>query len=68
VDRGGRGEVRVWVVRAGGAIHVAAAIPDSTFYWGDDLVVSLDVGAAETRPGRGTGSGTSGGWWTAASS
>ena|SRR5688572_696628 len=38
----GGGEVRVWVVRGGGAIYVAAAIPDSTFYWGDDLAVSLD--------------------------
>ena len=36
------GEVRVWVVRHGGFLHVAGTLPDSTFYWGDDFVISLD--------------------------
>ena len=35
------GEVRVWLVRHGGFLHVAATLPDSTFYWGDDFVISL---------------------------
>lgn len=39
---GGQGEVRVWLVRAGPSVYIAAEIPDSTFYWGDDLVISLD--------------------------
>lgn len=36
------GEVRVWIARHGGFVYVAAELPDSTYYWGDDLVISLD--------------------------
>lgn len=36
------GEVRVWMIRHEGFVYLAAELPDSTFYWGDDLVVSLD--------------------------
>jgi hypothetical protein len=37
----GVGEVQVWLARHGGFLYVAATIPDSTFYWGDDFVISL---------------------------
>ena len=40
----GVGEVRVWLVRHGGFFNEDATIPDSTFYWGDDFVVSLAPG------------------------
>ncbi|HEY9227644.1 MAG TPA: hypothetical protein VIP11_13395 [Gemmatimonadaceae bacterium] len=36
------GAVRVWLGRQGGYVYLAAVIPDSSFYWGDDFVVSLD--------------------------
>lgn len=36
------GVVRVWLGRQGGYLYLAAVIPDSSFYWGDDFVVSLD--------------------------
>jgi len=50
----GAGEVRVWVARHGDALHIAAALPDSTPYWGDDLVVSLDPdGSGGAAPGDG---------------
>ncbi len=32
-----------WLVRARDTVFVAASIPDSTRYWGDDFVVSLDT-------------------------
>jgi hypothetical protein len=32
-----------WVVRSGESVVVAVRFADSTFYWGDDVVVSLDV-------------------------
>ena len=50
----GAGEVRVWVARHGDFIYLAATIPDSTFYWGDDFVASLNPnGAGGTGPGDG---------------
>jgi D-alanyl-D-alanine dipeptidase len=46
------GAVRVWVVRHEGFVYVAADLPDTTFYWGDDFVVSLDAdGFAGPSPG-----------------
>src|SRR5688500_5440271 len=36
------GDVRVWITRRDEHVYIAADLPDSTFYWGDDLVVSLD--------------------------
>lgn len=36
------GRVRVWIGQHTDFVYVAADIPDSTFYWGDDFVVSLD--------------------------
>lgn len=49
----GQGHADIWVVRDGAAIVIAAHLPDSTFYWGDDFVVSLDPrgDAAETPAG-----------------
>lgn len=35
------GQVQVWLVRHGGFLYVAATIPDSSFYWGDDFVISF---------------------------
>ena len=38
-----QGVARVWLLRAADTFFVAATIPDSTWYWGDDFVVSLDT-------------------------
>src|SRR4051812_22743214 len=47
----GAGEARVWIARADGFVHIAAVIPDTSFYWGDDFVVSVDAdGSAGTSP------------------
>lgn len=37
------GTIRLWVRRDRSWVYIAATIPDSTFYWGDDLVISLDT-------------------------
>lgn len=37
-----QGLVRVWAVRVGDTAFVAARLQDSTFYWGDDFVLSVD--------------------------
>ena len=34
--------VRVWLGRSGDSLYVAADLPDTSYYWGDDLVVSFD--------------------------
>ena len=34
--------VRVWIGRAGDSLYVAADLPDTSYYWGDDFVVSFD--------------------------
>jgi hypothetical protein len=39
----GQGVARVWLLRARDSVFVAASIPDSTFYWGDDFVMSIDT-------------------------
>ena len=45
------GDVRVWMVRNKGFLYIAAALPDTSFYWGDDFVISLDPdGSADTSP------------------
>jgi hypothetical protein len=41
--RTGQGTALVWLVRAADTLFIAASIPDSTPYWGDDFVVSLDT-------------------------
>jgi hypothetical protein len=38
-----QGTALVWLLRAMDTVFVAASIPDSTRYWGDDFVVSLDT-------------------------
>jgi hypothetical protein len=38
-----QGTALVWLVRWADTVFVAASIPDSTPYWGDDFVVSLDT-------------------------
>ena len=37
-----QGGMEVWAVRAGDTVYIAARMRDSTFYWGDDFVISLD--------------------------
>jgi len=45
------GDVRVWIARHGGSLYIAAAMPDTSYYWGDDFVVSLDAnGSGDTSP------------------
>lgn len=47
----GQGTAMVWLLRARDTVFIAANIPDSTPYWGDDFVVSLDpLGAAAPAP------------------
>ena len=38
-----QGTARVWLLQAADTFFVAARIPDSTWYWGDDFVLSLDT-------------------------
>ena len=38
-----QGTALVWLLRASDTVFVAASIPDSTPYWGDDFVLSLDT-------------------------
>lgn len=47
----GQGIAQIWVLRAADSFFVAARIPDSTLYWGDDFVFSLDTrGDAASSP------------------
>jgi hypothetical protein len=39
----GQGAASFWLLRTHDSAFVVARIPDSTYYWGDDLVISLDV-------------------------
>ena len=48
------GDVTVWMTRSNGFVHIAALLPDTSFYWGDDFVVSLDAdGSGGESPGPG---------------
>jgi hypothetical protein len=38
-----QGTALVWLLRASDTVFVAAIIPDSTPYWGDDFVLSIDI-------------------------
>lgn len=38
-----QGTALVWLLHASDTVFVAASIPDSTSYWGDDFVLSLDT-------------------------
>ncbi len=38
-----QGLARIWFLRAADTFFVAGTIPDSTRYWGDDFVLSLDT-------------------------
>jgi hypothetical protein len=47
-----QGTALVWLLRAADSLFVAAMIPDSTLYWGDDFVLSLNIsGEAGASPG-----------------
>jgi hypothetical protein len=47
----GQGSVLVWLLRAADTVFLAASIPDTTPYWGDDLVLSFDTdGDAASSP------------------
>jgi hypothetical protein len=41
--RSRQGVANIWLLRASDTVFVAARIPDTTFYWGDDFVLSLDT-------------------------
>jgi hypothetical protein len=41
--RTGQGMASIWLVRTSDSAFVVARITDSTYYWGDDLVISLDI-------------------------
>jgi hypothetical protein len=41
--RTGQGLADIWLLSTGDSAFIVARIPDTTFYWGDDLVISLDV-------------------------
>ena len=48
----GQGAASIWLLRTRDSAFVVARIPDSTYYWGDDLVISLDIsGDRGTVPG-----------------
>jgi hypothetical protein len=38
------GAVQLWLRQSEGQVYLAARIADSTYYWGDDLVIGLDTG------------------------
>jgi hypothetical protein len=38
-----QGAVRIWAVESQAAVYLAVQLPDTSFYWGDDVVISLDV-------------------------
>ena len=39
----GQGRASIWLLTVADSVYLVAAIPDSTPYWGDDLVVSIDT-------------------------
>lgn len=41
--RTGQGVASIWLLRTRDSAYVVAKMSDSTYYWGDDLVISLDV-------------------------
>jgi hypothetical protein len=46
----GQGSALVWLLRTGDTVFIAASISDTSQYWGDDFVLSLDTrgdGAAD---------------------
>ena len=48
----GQGAASIWLLRTHDSAFVIARTSDSTYYWGDDLVISLDVsGDRGTVPG-----------------
>ncbi|MEO7456191.1 MAG: hypothetical protein ABIY52_08005 [Gemmatimonadaceae bacterium] len=38
-----QGEASVWMRRHGGFVYIAATLPDTSMYWGDDFVISMDL-------------------------
>jgi hypothetical protein len=41
--RTGQGLATIWLLRTRDSAFIVARVADSTYYWGDDLVISLDV-------------------------
>jgi hypothetical protein len=41
--RTGQGTALVWLLRSRDSVFIAASIPDSSHYWGDDFVISIDT-------------------------
>src|SRR5664279_2591482 len=47
-----QGGVRIWAVRVADTVYIAARMSDSSYYWGDDLVISVDpLGDRTPAPG-----------------
>jgi hypothetical protein len=47
-----QGGARIWAIRVADTVYITARISDSTYYWGDDLVISLDpLGDRTPAPG-----------------
>jgi hypothetical protein len=40
----GQGTVQVWLLTSEDTVFLVASMPDTTPYWGDDFVISLDTG------------------------
>ncbi len=38
-----QGTALIWLLRSADTFFVAATVPDSTWYWGDDFVLSIDT-------------------------
>lgn len=45
VIRTGQGLASIWLLQFRDTVQIFAAIPDTTYYWGDDFVISLDLGS-----------------------
>ena len=45
VMRTGQGLASIWLLQFRDTVQIFAAIPDTTYYWGDDLVISFDLGS-----------------------
>lgn len=47
-----QGTVQLWLRHDSAHVYLAVRLPDSTFYWGDDVVISLDThGDRSAAPG-----------------
>lgn len=45
VIRTGQGLASIWLLQFRDTVQIFVAIPDTTYYWGDDFVISFDLGS-----------------------